>query len=138
MVFRKPSDQKKTNQKTTKEKRKKRNIIGMLASGIENIRYDVKQIRERDPAAASSAEVLLLYPGVHALIGHRLAHGLHQRGHTFAARAVSQTVRLLTGIEIHPGATVGRRLVIDHGAAVVIGETAEIGDDCTIYQGVTL
>ena len=105
---------------------------------IRLVREDVQAVRDRDPAAASSAEVLLLYPGVHALIGHRVAHSLHTKGHTFAARAVSQTVRLLTGIEIHPGATIGRRLVIDHGAAVVIGETAEIGDDCTIYQGVTL
>ncbi len=109
-----------------------------VADAVALVREDVQAVRDRDPAAASSAEVLLLYPGVHALIGHRVAHKLHTSGHTFSARAVSQTVRLLTGIEIHPGATIGRRLVIDHGAAVVIGETAEIGDDCTIYQGVTL
>jgi serine O-acetyltransferase len=116
--------------------------LGQARDRVKNavalIREDVQAVRDRDPAAASTAEVLLLYPGVHAIAGHRLAHSLHTSGHTFAARAVSQTMRLLTGIEIHPGATVGRRLVIDHGAAVVIGETAEIGDDCTIYQGVTL
>lgn len=109
-----------------------------VTDAVALVREDVQAVRDRDPAASSSAEVLLLYPGVHALIGHRVSHSLHTRGYTFAARAVSQTVRLLTGIEIHPGATIGRRLVIDHGAAVVIGETAEIGDDCTIYQGVTL
>lgn len=102
------------------------------------IRDDVRAVKERDPAATSSAEVLLLYPGLHALVLHRAAHGLHVKGHTFAARTISQAARLLTGIEIHPGAKIGKRLVIDHGAAVVIGETAEIGDDCTIYQGVTL
>ena len=102
------------------------------------LRYDINAIRERDPAAASDAEVLLLYPGLHALMAHRVAHALHEKGHKFAARAVSQGARLLTGIEIHPAAKIGRGLVIDHGAAVVIGETTEIGDDCTIYQGVTL
>jgi len=138
MVFRKPSDQKKTNQKTTKEKRKKRNIIGMLASGIENIRYDVKQIRERDPAAASDLEVILLYSGFHAVTAHRLSHALHKKGHVLLARAISQGMKTLTGIEIHPGATIGKGVFIDHGTGVVIGETAEIGDNCTIYQGVTL
>ena len=102
------------------------------------VREDVKAVRDRDPAATSNAEVLFLYPGLHALLIHRAAHGLHKKGHTFAARSLSQAARMLTGIEIHPGATIGRRLVIDHGAAVVIGETAEIGDGCTIYQGVTL
>ena len=104
----------------------------------ESVRYDVHAFRERDPAASSDAEVLLLYPGMHALLFHRAAHALHEKGHTFAARTVSQGARLLTGIEIHPAAKIGRGLVIDHGAAVVIGETAEIGNDCTIYQGVTL
>ena len=119
-----------------------KNRVSHIKTAVSNaaalVREDVQAVRDRDPAATSCAEVLLLYPGVHALIGYRLAHKLHQGGHAFSARAVSQTVRLLTGIEIHPGATIGRRLVIDHGAAVVIGETAEIGDDCTIYQGVTL
>ena len=102
------------------------------------VREDVAAVRERDPAARSDAEVLLLYSGVHALIAHRIAHGLYNRKHYFAARAISQTAKMVTGIEIHPGATIGKGLVIDHGTGVVIGETAEIGDNCTIYQGVTL
>ena len=103
-----------------------------------SIREDVNAVRERDPAARSNAEVLLLYSGVHALIAHRIAHGLYLREHYFAARAISQMSRAITGIEIHPGATIGKGLMIDHGMGVVIGETAEIGDNCTIYQGVTL
>ena len=103
-----------------------------------SVLYDVHAFRERDPAAQSDAEVLLLYPGMHALLFHRAAHALHEKGHTFAARAVSQGARFLTGIEIHPAAKIGHGVVIDHGAAVVIGETAEVGDNCTIYQGVTL
>ncbi|MBO7310803.1 MAG: serine O-acetyltransferase [Clostridia bacterium] len=99
---------------------------------------DVKAVRERDPAARSDMEVLLLYPGVHALMAHRLAHVLHKKEKYFAARAISQTARFFTGIEIHPGAKIGKGLVIDHGMGVVIGETAEIGDNCTLYQGVTL
>ncbi len=104
----------------------------------EEIKYDVEAVRQRDPAAKSNAEVLLLYSGVHARLAHRLSHALYRRGHAFTARAVSQGAKFVTGIEIHPGATIGRGLVIDHGAGVVIGETAEIGDNCTIYQGVTL
>jgi serine O-acetyltransferase len=104
----------------------------------KSIREDVAAVRERDPAARSDAEVLLLYSGVHALIAHRVAHGLHKNGHYFSARAISQFAKMITGIEIHPGATIGKGLVIDHGMGIVIGETAEIGDDCTIYQGVTL
>ena len=104
----------------------------------KSIREDVAAVRERDPAARSDAEVLLLYSGVHALIAHRVAHGLHKNGHYFSARAISQFAKMITGIEIHPGATIGKGLVIDHGTGVVIGETAEIGDNCTIYQGVTL
>ena len=92
----------------------------------------------RDPAARSKLEVFLLYPGVHATIYHRIAHGLWTRDLRFFARAVSQWSRFWTGIEIHPGATIGRRLVIDHGSGIVIGETAEIGDDCLLYHGVTL
>ena len=99
---------------------------------------DVSAVMERDPAATSKAEVLLLYSGVHAILAHRIAHKLYEKEHHFSARAVSQTARLFTGIEIHPGATIGKGLVIDHGTGVVIGETAEIGDCCTIYQGVTL
>ena len=104
----------------------------------DEIKADVKATRERDPAAKSDAEVLLLYSGVHALAAYRVAHRLHKNGHAFAARAISQAARFITGIEIHPAATIGRGLLIDHGMGVVIGETAEIGDNCTIYQGVTL
>ena len=89
-------------------------------------------------AARSNAEVLLLYPGLHAVLAHRAAHYLHGKKHFFAARAISQIARGLTGIEIHPAAKIGKGVFIDHGCAVVIGETAEVGDNCTIYQGVTL
>lgn len=92
----------------------------------------------RDPAARSKLEVFLLYPGVHATINHRIAHWLYNHNCRFLARAVSQWSRFWTGIEIHPGAAIGRRFVIDHGTGIVIGETAEIGDDVLIYQGVTL
>jgi len=105
---------------------------------INSVKKDVKATRERDPAARSDIEVLLLYSGVHALAAHRVAHKLHEKEHYFAARAISQTARFFTGIEIHPAAKIGEGLVIDHGMGVVIGETAEIGNNCTIYQGVTL
>ncbi len=105
---------------------------------IEMIKYDIKAVRERDPAARNDLEVLLLYSGVHALIAYRVSHALFEKEHYFSARAVSQIARHFTGIEIHPGAKIGKGLVIDHGMGVVIGETAEIGDNCTIYQGVTL
>jgi serine O-acetyltransferase len=104
----------------------------------KDVKDDVAAVRERDPAARSDAEVLLLYSGVHALVAYRIAHGLHENGHYFSARAISQTAKLFTGIEIHPGAKIGKGFVIDHGSGVVIGETAEIGDNCTIYQGATL
>lgn len=113
-------------------------IKASVKTGRDLVRDDIRAIRERDPAASSDAEVALLYSGFHALICYRAAHALHVRGHKFAARAISQGARFMTGVEIHPGATIGRGLVIDHGAAVVIGETAEIGDNCTLYQGVTL
>ncbi len=102
------------------------------------VRYDIDAFRQRDPAATSDAEILLLYSGLHARLAHRAAHALHKKGHRFVARVISQGAKCITGIEIHPGATIGRGLVIDHGSGVVIGETAEIGDNCTIYQGVTL
>jgi serine O-acetyltransferase len=102
------------------------------------IREDIAAVRERDPAARSGIEVLLCYPGVHALVWHRLSGGLWRSGFRTLARFVSHIGRFSTGIEIHPGATIGRRVFIDHGMGVVIGETAEVGDDCTIYQGVTL
>lgn len=105
---------------------------------FKNIAYDVKAVLERDPAARSGAEVLLLYPGIWAVIWHRLAHFFYKHNIKFIARWISQCVRFWTGIEIHPGATIGRGLFIDHGMGVVIGETTIIGDDCTIYQGVTL
>ena len=99
---------------------------------------DIDSICERDPAAKGRLEVMLLYSGVHALILYRLAHAMHEQGWTFPARAVSQFARFVTGIEIHPGAKIGKGLFIDHGSGVVIGETAVVGDNCTIYQGVTL
>lgn len=94
--------------------------------------------QRRDPAARSKLEIFLLYPGVHAIINHRIAHWLYLHHRFFLARCVSQWSRFWTGIEIHPGATIGHRLVIDHGMGIVIGETAEVGDDCLFYQGVTL
>ncbi len=109
-----------------------------ITTMFTRLREDIATIRERDPAARSAWEVLTCYPGLHALVLHRLAHACWRAGWRWVARFVSQLARFLTGIEIHPGATVGRRVFIDHGMGVVIGETAEIGDDCTIYQGVTL
>ena len=94
--------------------------------------------QRRDPAARSKLEILLLYQGVHAVLYHRVAHWLYCKNWRFLARWVSQWSRFWTGIEIHPGATIGRRLVIDHGMGIVIGETTEIGDDCLLYHGVTL
>ncbi len=105
---------------------------------FDQLREDLACIHERDPAARSRIEILTCYPGLHAILIHRLAHGLWRRGWYWAGRFTSHLGRLLTGIEIHPGARIGRRVFIDHGFGVVIGETAEIGDDCTIYQGVTL
>lgn len=100
--------------------------------------YDIKSILERDPAARNGLEVLLLYPGLHAVMWHRAAHFFYKIKLKFIARLLSQLARFFTGIEIHPGATIGKGLLIDHGMGVVIGETAVIGDNCTIYQGVTL
>ena len=105
---------------------------------VSDVKSDVRATRERDPAARSDAEVLLLYSGVHAMMAYRVAHKLYKKEHYLAARTISQGARFVTGIEIHPGATIGRGFVIDHGMGVVIGETAEIGENCTIYQGVTL
>ena len=108
-----------------------------LSAALETLRDDLRAARDRDPAAHSTAEILL-YQGLHAVWMHRGAHALYVREHRFTARLVSQISRFLTGIEIHPGARIGRGLFIDHGMGVVIGETAEIGDDVTLYQGVTL
>jgi len=102
------------------------------------IREDIACVFERDPAARSTWEVITCYPGFHALLIHRLAHGLWRAGMRWLGRLVSHLSRFLTGIEIHPGAQIGRRVFIDHGMGVVIGETAELGDDCTLYHGVTL
>mgnify|MGYP000998928048 FL=1 len=102
------------------------------------LREDIRSIFDRDPAARTSWEVLTCYPGLHAIILHRLAHGLWMRGFYWFGRFISHCARFLTGIEIHPGATIGRRFFIDHGMGVVIGETAVIGDDVTLYHGVTL
>lgn len=105
---------------------------------LKRLRYDIRAIRERDPAARSSFEVFLLYPGLHAVINHRIAHWFYRKKHFLIARIISQWSRFWTQIEIHPGAQIGKGLFIDHGAGVVIGETTIIGDDCTIYQGATL
>ena len=105
---------------------------------FQRLREDIACIRERDPAARTGWEVLTCYPGLHALVFHRRARECRERGWHWLARFVSHIGRFLTGIEIHPGAIIGRRVFIDHGMGVVVGETAEIGDDCTIYQGVTL
>ncbi len=105
---------------------------------FSRLREDIACIRERDPAARNVWEVLTCYPGLHAVIWHRWANLAWRRGFKWLGRFLSHLGRFFTGIEIHPGATLGRRVFIDHGMGVVIGETAEIGDDCTIYQGVTL
>lgn len=105
---------------------------------FERLREDIQSVFHRDPAARNAFDVLTCYPGMHAIWLHRGAHGLWRRGWKWPARAVSNFARWLTGIEIHPGARIGRRFFIDHGLGVVIGETAEIGDDVTLYQGVTL
>lgn len=104
---------------------------------FDRLREDVRTARETDPAAKSTAEVLL-YAGLHAVWAYRLAHWLWTRDHRFTARLVSQITRFLTGVEIHPGADLGRRVFVDHGMGVVIGETAEVGDDVAMYHGVTL
>ena len=104
----------------------------------DEVKTDIAAVRERDPAARNDLEVLMLYSGVHAILAYRVAHKLYLGKKYFPARAVSQFAKFITGIEIHPGATIGKGLVIYHGSGVVIGETAEIGDNCTLYQGVTL
>ena len=105
---------------------------------LKDIWMDVKAVQERDPAARSALEVLLLYQGVHALIWHRIAHWFYVHRFFFIARLISQIARFFTLIEIHPGAKLGHGILIDHGCGVVIGETTVVGDNCTIYQGVTL
>lgn len=105
---------------------------------LKTIREDIKVVFDRDPAVRSALEVIVCYPGFHALQFHRVAHRLWKHKWYFVARCISQLSRFLTGIEIHPGAKIGRGFFIDHGMGVVIGETAEIGDNCTLYHGVTL
>lgn len=105
---------------------------------FHQIRQDIRVIFDRDPAAKTIVEVVLCYPGLHALISHRMAHYLYKKNWVLLPRLISQVSRFFTGIEIHPGATIGQGLFIDHGMGVVIGETAEVGDNVTLYQGVTL
>lgn len=110
----------------------------MLRRAFEIVRSDVQSVFDRDPAARSTLEVLLCYPGLHAVWGHRLSHWLWKHNFRLVARFISQIIRSMTGIEIHPGASIGKTLFIDHGMGVVIGETAEIGKCVTLYHGVTL
>lgn len=105
---------------------------------FQNLRADLAAIQERDPAARSKLEIFLLYSGVHALIWHRIAHWFYRHHLLFIARWISQANRFCTGVEIHPAAKIGKGVMIDHGMGIVIGETAEVGDYCTLYQGVTL
>ncbi len=105
---------------------------------FERLREDIRCVFERDPAARSTLEVILTSPGLHAILIHRLAHRLWRAGWKLLARTIAHVSRWLTGVEIHPGARIGRRFVIDHGMGVVVGETSEVGDDCTLYHGVTL
>lgn len=109
-----------------------------MLTSIKNLYYDAKNIQQKDPAARNIFEVILLYPGFHALFFHRIAHFFYNIKLFFIARLISQLTRFFTGIEIHPGATIGKRLMIDHGMGIVIGETAVIGNDCVIYHQVTL
>lgn len=110
----------------------------MSISFIQQLREDIHCVFDRDPAARNTFEILTTYPGIHAMLLHRFSHALWRRGLRWLARFLSYFARWLTGIEIHPGACIGRRFFIDHGMGVVIGETAEIGDDCTVYHQVTL
>ncbi len=112
--------------------------MNILDTIIKTIREEVQSVRDKDPAAKSTFEILINYSGLHAVLFHRAAHWFYQKKLYFIARTISQFSRLVTGIEIHPGAKIGKGLLIDHGSGVVIGETAEIGDNCLIYQGVTL
>jgi len=112
--------------------------MNFLLRALRKVRDDFAVAFERDPAARNRAEVIFCYPGLHALLMHRIAHHLWRSGLKFPARFVSHLSRLVTGIEIHPGARIGARFFIDHGSGVVIGETSEIGDDVVLYQGVTL
>lgn len=105
---------------------------------LSRIREDIRAVKDRDPAARSAVEIVLCYPGMHAVWGHRVTHWLWHRNAKLAARFLAEIIRILTGVEIHPAAVLGSRVFIDHATGVVIGETAEVGDDVTIYHGVTL
>ena len=105
---------------------------------LDRLRADIRAVKERDPAARGTLEVLLLYSGLHAIMLHRPAYWLYHHKHFFLARWISQYAKFCTGVEIHPGAKIGTGVFIDHGCGIVIGETAEVGDGCTLYQGVTL
>ena len=105
---------------------------------LDRLRADIRAVKERDPAARGTLEVLLLYSGLHAIMLHRPAYWLYHHKHFFFARWISQYAKFRTGVEIHPGAKIGTGVFIDHGCGIVIGETAEVGDGCTLYQGVTL
>ena len=105
---------------------------------LDRLRADIRAVKERDPAARGTLEVLLLYSGLHAIMLHRPAYWLYNHKHFFLARWISQFAKFCTGVEIHPGAKIGTGVFIDHGCGIVIGETAEVGDGCTLYQGVTL
>ena len=113
-------------------------MLRLLKKTVSQIKEDIQTIKDKDPAASSVWEVIFLYSGLHALIAHRVAHKLRYWKIPFLPRLISHLTRIFTGIEIHPGATIGRRFFIDHGMGVVIGETTIIGDDVLIYQGVTL
>ncbi len=113
-------------------------LLGKLAQAAQFVAEDIRAIRANDPAARSSLEVALVYPGLHALALHRVAHGLWEDDWKLGARVLSHANRFLTGIEIHPAARIGRRVVIDHGMGIVIGETASVGDNCLLYKGVVL
>ena len=109
-----------------------------MLKGLKELYEDANNIKDKDPAARHILEVILLYPGFHILVFHKIAYFLYRKNWLFLARLLSQMGRFLTGIEIHPGAKIGKRLFIDHGMGIVIGQTAVIGNDCTIYHGVTL
>lgn len=110
----------------------------MILTPCKSLYEDAKNIKEKDPAARNILEVIILYSGFHAILFHRIAHAFYNKKLYFLSRLISQISRFITGIEIHPGAKIGKRLFIDHGMGIVIGETTEIGNDCTIYHQVTL
>lgn len=113
-------------------------ISEFIRKALDQFKRDVQAVKDRDPAATSTLEIITTYPGLHAIWAHRVAHYLYQQGVPALPRAISMLARMITGIEIHQGATIGQGFFIDHGMGVVIGETTEIGDDVTLYQGVTL